>query len=1182
MSETIERLAPWATSQLWQVTAVAVAVGVTVRLCCRRRPHLAYMLWMLVVIKCLTPPVWSSPTGVFSWVGARHVSPAAASSADDAQFAVTAKNDPWMPRIEEGLLPQPADVTTDSVQPVAGASSQRENSTSPATVAAAIWIAGCLVFLGILIGKRIVCGVALRRSGDPADAPLAAAVRELSERLGVRQKVRVLAVTRPIGPAVYGVLRPTILLPRVLLEEKSLDRLKPILAHELAHVRRGDPAAGLLQLVAQLVWWFHPLIWWANRQLCRERERLCDEEAVAALQCPPHAYAQSLLDIVKLRHRLRPVVGLPGVRPFDITRQRLENIMNRTTEFHPRMPRPYWLVLAAGVLLLIPGSGLTLRSHAQAAGEQSVDKQDSPQTESDKDSAASDVADPAEQEAVAALEELGARIERDEDGGVVWVDLNKPRVTDSDLRHLTKLTWSKTQTLVGNQPRPALNLRGTQVTDAGLEHLRQLTSLRLLWLDDTQVTDAGLENLTGLTNLGWLSLRHDKITDTGLEHLKGLRKLFVLKLMATEISDAGLMHLKELTDLAALELTGTSISGTGLEHLEGSKITWLWIDSTNLTNANMVHLEGMTKLESVFLGKTGVTDAGLVHLLELPNFSMLGLDAEQITDAAVTHLTAMDSLKHLSMANNEFTGTQLDKLGRLENLESLWLEGSKIEDAALEQLKGLTGLERLNLSATDITDAGIDHLQGLTNLKDLYLLGTKVTDAGVNKLKQALPNCEIRFAGTAGGSDADVQQNLGAVSPSQTTGQVAASEATQVPLRTPDAQTSTVQTEVREGNEKEPVASQPADPAKAEALYQGEGEAIAALAELRKLGITIVPEPEANAAVVQLWLRGPEVTDTAMVHVGAITTLRHLALGNDTRVTDAGMKHLENLKELRSFSAAIGTNITDDVLYHLEGLGKLTTLRLTGDGMTDKGIQRLEKFTQLQSLALVQTSVSEYGLGLFLPKLKKLKSLTLTGSPVGSGGLAHARELHDLEALLIAKTQVPADDLKHLSGLGRLNTLGLGGTQFRGFGRENYQVIEGVEQLSLVGLDVDNDVLRRLDGLQGITWLMLYDVRVTDEGLQHLRKLPNLRWLGLASRELPAHRRFPISNAGIESLKNLPSLRTLRLEGRQFDDNVVGSLKKLSHLDEIIFAHSSVTRDGVSELQTALPYTKVKNDYPRE
>ncbi len=49
-------------------------------------------------------------------------------------------------------------------------------------------------------------------------------------------------------------------------------------------------------------------------------------------------------------------------------------------------------------------------------------------------------------------------------------------------------------------------LDGTQVTDAGLVHLKGLTKLVRLDLQDTQVTDAGLVHLRGLTKLERLVL----------------------------------------------------------------------------------------------------------------------------------------------------------------------------------------------------------------------------------------------------------------------------------------------------------------------------------------------------------------------------------------------------------------------------------------------------------------------------------------------------------------------------------------------------------------------------------------------------------------------------------------------------------------------------------------------------
>ncbi len=55
-------------SQLWQVTLLVLAVAILVRLLARNRPHLAYALWLVVLVKCVTPPVWSSPSGVFCWL----------------------------------------------------------------------------------------------------------------------------------------------------------------------------------------------------------------------------------------------------------------------------------------------------------------------------------------------------------------------------------------------------------------------------------------------------------------------------------------------------------------------------------------------------------------------------------------------------------------------------------------------------------------------------------------------------------------------------------------------------------------------------------------------------------------------------------------------------------------------------------------------------------------------------------------------------------------------------------------------------------------------------------------------------------------------------------------------------------------------------------------------------------
>ena len=143
-----------------------------------------------------------------------------------------------------------------------------------------IWATGMVLGTAFVLGKQIVCSNLIRRSSLPVDERYIWALAELSRRLDVRRSVRLIVTSRPIGPAVFGLFRPSILLPEPLLSGTPLEQVELVLAHELIHVRRGDMLAGKLQLVAQLIWWFHPLVWWANREACRERERCCDEEVV--------------------------------------------------------------------------------------------------------------------------------------------------------------------------------------------------------------------------------------------------------------------------------------------------------------------------------------------------------------------------------------------------------------------------------------------------------------------------------------------------------------------------------------------------------------------------------------------------------------------------------------------------------------------------------------------------------------------------------------------------------------------------------------------------------------------------------------------------------------------------------------------------------------------------------------
>ena len=237
MTPDLDEFARLAWVQLWQVTVVALVIGAVVRLCCRDRPRLAYALWMLVVVKSIVPPVWSSPTGLFSWarVGG------AAARRDVA-------GEP------PGLLMAPPATAPAGGAPTRAANgleggADRDRGMDWARFRFAlfsIWSAGLVLCTAFVLGKQFVCSNLIRRSSLPVDERYVSALADLSRRLGVRRDVRLIVTSRPIGPAVFGLVRPSILLPEPLLSGTPPEQVELVLAHELIHVRRGDVLVGKL------------------------------------------------------------------------------------------------------------------------------------------------------------------------------------------------------------------------------------------------------------------------------------------------------------------------------------------------------------------------------------------------------------------------------------------------------------------------------------------------------------------------------------------------------------------------------------------------------------------------------------------------------------------------------------------------------------------------------------------------------------------------------------------------------------------------------------------------------------------------------------------------------------------------------------------------------------------------
>lgn len=167
--------------------------------------------------------------------------------------------------------------------------------------------------LGLLARRRLATEA--RLLDDPAwQRELERLCRELS----VRRPVRLLVGPRHLVPMTWGLLRPVVLVPAGA-EGWDSGRRRSVLAHELAHVARGDVGSLAIARLATAVYWFHPLAWLAARRIATLAEHAADDSVLALDRAPlASSYARHLLEVARLlqagRRLPAPAAGLAMAR----------------------------------------------------------------------------------------------------------------------------------------------------------------------------------------------------------------------------------------------------------------------------------------------------------------------------------------------------------------------------------------------------------------------------------------------------------------------------------------------------------------------------------------------------------------------------------------------------------------------------------------------------------------------------------------------------------------------------------------------------------------------------------------------------------------------------------------------------------------------------------------------------
>ncbi|MBN1779681.1 GyrI-like domain-containing protein [bacterium] len=376
MIDTINAVATiwwqWMSAMFWQVILLIGIVSL-IDLAIRKWawPQVRYGLWLLVLLKLVLPPTWSSPVSLIS-----HAQPALRGTLQSVRPAAvqrieaepdgspgTAGNDTERAADTPVYRAQNIPVDRDLVW-----SGSLNGSEKPVwqVFACIIWLAGMILFSVILLLKLAL----LRRWHDQQDKKAIPVWfhQMLVETAALFQLNHLPAIVfhkQAKTPAVYGLLRPVMLLPAGYFDHLSEKEARHVLLHELAHLKRGDLWLHGICLFLQIVYWFNPLLIWVRRQMKHVREICCDLTVAGVLREKTPEYRQTLLNTARemLTENMQPGLGLLGVfeDPFRLV-TRLKWLERNTWNRRKRM------LISAAVISLALSAAVVPMAERPAAG----------------------------------------------------------------------------------------------------------------------------------------------------------------------------------------------------------------------------------------------------------------------------------------------------------------------------------------------------------------------------------------------------------------------------------------------------------------------------------------------------------------------------------------------------------------------------------------------------------------------------------------------------------------------------------------------------------------------------------------------------------------------------------------------------------------------------------------------
>ena len=340
MGTVLIQITDYLLTQSWQIAFLVVVIALVNIVLRSKSAHVRYLLWLIVLAKCLVPPMYNIPLAILPEENLTEpVStslPVEILPVDSEMVGTTLTEAPALPSVSFEMPPLT----------IAGESQTKIIIRQRLGL---VWLLGAAVFILFNLLKALRAHYWLWRRRKLLPSGLKNDIENLFSDHAIKSLPNVWLVDGFSQPFVWGLLRGSIYLSVDFLDINKPEHQKNILGHEISHILRFDAAVNFLQVIAQSIFWFHPFVWWANKKMRAEREKCCDEMAIARFNTLPRDYSTAILEILEATNKsIQPIPSLAVAGPVKNIEERIKTMLRPGKRFYRRPS-----LLAATVVLFL-------------------------------------------------------------------------------------------------------------------------------------------------------------------------------------------------------------------------------------------------------------------------------------------------------------------------------------------------------------------------------------------------------------------------------------------------------------------------------------------------------------------------------------------------------------------------------------------------------------------------------------------------------------------------------------------------------------------------------------------------------------------------------------------------------------------------------------------------------------